>query len=90
MNIIIKDHSELNREKWMAFCDNHRSSWIHHKGIMFLDNVQNLSFALIDGNQTLKDAHDLTEEIEQAIQKVLPKADVTVHPEPDLEKSPNQ
>lgn len=37
---------------------------------------------LIDGNQTLKNAHNLTEEIEQTIQKLVPKADVIVHPEP--------
>lgn len=37
---------------------------------------------LIEGNQTLKDAHTLTEEIEQAIQKLVPRADVVVHPEP--------
>lgn len=37
---------------------------------------------LVDGNQTLRAAHDLTEEIERAIQKVVPDADVTVHPEP--------
>jgi len=40
---------------------------------------------LIDGNQTLKDAHDLTEEIEGTIQKLVPRADVTVHPEPNPE-----
>lgn len=37
---------------------------------------------LVDGNQSLKDAHDLTEEIERTIQQFLPNADVTVHPEP--------
>lgn len=37
---------------------------------------------LLDGNQTLRQAHDLTEQIEQAIERVLPDADVTVHPEP--------
>jgi cation diffusion facilitator family transporter len=37
---------------------------------------------LVDGNQTLKDAHALTEEIESIIQQLLPNADVTVHPEP--------
>jgi cation diffusion facilitator family transporter len=37
---------------------------------------------LVDGDQTLKDAHDLTEEIESIIQQLLPNADVTVHPEP--------
>jgi len=41
---------------------------------------------LVDGNQTLREAHDLTEEIEQTIQKLMPGADVTVHPEPDLGK----
>src|SRR4030043_647579 len=40
---------------------------------------------LVDGNQTLKDAHNLTEEIERVIQKLVPNADVTVHPEPKSE-----
>ncbi len=40
---------------------------------------------LVDGNQTLKEAHGLTEEIERVIQKLLPDADVTVHPEPNLQ-----
>ncbi len=40
---------------------------------------------LLDGRQTLREAHDLTEEIERAIQSVLPEADVTVHPEPRAE-----
>ncbi len=39
---------------------------------------------LVDGNQTLIQAHNLTEEIERTIQKVIPNADVTVHPEPNL------
>ncbi len=37
---------------------------------------------LVDGDQTLRQAHELTEVIEGEIQKVLPRADVTVHPEP--------
>jgi len=40
---------------------------------------------LTDGNQTLKDAHNLTEEIERTIQNLVPKADVVVHPEPTPE-----
>jgi cation diffusion facilitator family transporter len=39
---------------------------------------------LLDGNQTLIEAHNLTEEIERVIQKIIPNADVTVHPEPNL------
>jgi cation diffusion facilitator family transporter len=39
---------------------------------------------LVDGGQTLKQAHDLTEEIEYTIQQLLPNVDVTIHPEPHL------
>ncbi|MCX6621846.1 MAG: hypothetical protein NTY38_12375 [Acidobacteria bacterium] len=37
---------------------------------------------LVDGDQSLRQAHELTELIEAELQKVLPRADVTVHPEP--------
>jgi cation diffusion facilitator family transporter len=37
---------------------------------------------LVDGEQSLTDAHALTETIESAIQEIAPGADVTVHPEP--------
>jgi cation diffusion facilitator family transporter len=37
---------------------------------------------LVDGNQTLAEAHRLTETIEAAILEIAPRADVTVHPEP--------
>jgi cation diffusion facilitator family transporter len=37
---------------------------------------------LLDGDVTLRAAHEITEQIEGAIQEVLPGADVTVHPEP--------
>ncbi|MBZ5583868.1 MAG: cation diffusion facilitator family transporter [Acidobacteriia bacterium] len=37
---------------------------------------------LVDGGQTLSEAHDLTERIETAIREISPQADVTVHPEP--------
>jgi cation diffusion facilitator family transporter len=37
---------------------------------------------LVDGGQTLTQAHDLTESIEETIQQIVPQADITVHPEP--------
>lgn len=37
---------------------------------------------LVDGSQTLREAHDLTEEVERGIQQIVPNADVTVHAEP--------
>jgi len=36
----------------------------------------------LDGGQSLLAAHALTEEVERAVNEILPGADVTVHPEP--------
>ena len=36
----------------------------------------------VDGEQSLRAAHELTERVEQAVEAILPGADVTVHPEP--------
>lgn len=38
---------------------------------------------LVNGDQSLRAAHKLTEEIEEAVRKLASNADVTVHPEPD-------
>jgi cation diffusion facilitator family transporter len=38
---------------------------------------------LVDGNQSLAQAHDLTEAIESAILVIAPQADITVHAEPE-------
>lgn len=40
----------------------------------------------VDGDQTLTEAHSLTEQVEEAIQKLIPRADVLVHPEPEPKK----
>lgn len=37
---------------------------------------------LVDGRQSLFEAHALTETIEGVIQEIVPQADITVHPEP--------
>jgi cation diffusion facilitator family transporter len=45
--------------------------------VMFID-----LHVLVDGRQSLFEAHELTEKIEGVIQEIVPQADVTVHPEP--------
>ena len=40
----------------------------------------------LDGEQPLHAAHALTEEVERVVGEVLPGADVTVHPEPNIER----
>ena len=37
---------------------------------------------LVDPHQTLEEAHELTDKIEERIRKISPGADVTIHPEP--------
>jgi cation diffusion facilitator family transporter len=37
---------------------------------------------VMDGEQSLEEAHALTEKIEEAVRKVAPRGDVMVHPEP--------
>jgi cation diffusion facilitator family transporter len=37
---------------------------------------------LLDGNRTLWDVHALTDEAERVVQAVIPRADITIHPEP--------
>jgi len=44
----------------------------------------------MDGRQTLEEAHRITERIEEEIQKNIPGADVTVHPEPHTNESCDQ
>ena len=42
---------------------------------------------LVDGNQSLRDAHAITEQVEAAIQEAIGDADITVHAEPlELER----
>ena len=53
---------------------------VRYSGSQFFVDIH----VLVDGNQTLKEAHSLTEEIERVIQKLIPNADVTVHPEPSF------
>ena len=56
-------------------CHNVRIRSLGHK--CFID-----LHILVNGNMTLREAHSLTEEIEQVIIKFVPGADITVHPEP--------
>jgi cation diffusion facilitator family transporter len=51
---------------------------IRHSGPNYFVDLH----VLVDGSQTLEEAHALTDRIEREVQLLLPEADVTVHPEP--------
>jgi cation diffusion facilitator family transporter len=55
----------------------------HHVRVRYSGPVLFIDLhVLVDGGQTLAEAHRLTETIEAVIQDIAPQADVTVHPEP--------
>jgi cation diffusion facilitator family transporter len=51
---------------------------LRHSGPLLFVDIH----VLMDGNQTLRAAHSLTDDIERHIQNIVPDSDVTVHPEP--------
>ncbi len=64
-------------EKINDICDCHNIRMRYSGATLFID-----VHVLMDGDQPLKIAHDITEKIEKAIQEIYPGCDVTVHPEP--------
>lgn len=57
--------------------DCHRVRLRYSGSQLFVD-----AHVLLDGEQTLRRAHAITEDVEIAIRRLAPEADVTVHPEP--------
>jgi divalent metal cation (Fe/Co/Zn/Cd) transporter len=51
---------------------------LRHSGPHFFADLH----VLVDGNLSLQEVHAITEAIEDAIRKIVPNANVTVHPEP--------
>jgi divalent metal cation (Fe/Co/Zn/Cd) transporter len=51
---------------------------VRHSGPLYFVDLH----ITLDGNLSLRTAHDLTEQVERAVEEILPRADVTVHPEP--------
>ena len=51
---------------------------VRHSGPMLFADVH----VTVDGSLPLRDAHALTEQIEEAVRRVLPALDLVVHPEP--------
>jgi ferrous-iron efflux pump FieF len=55
----------------------------HHVRVRYSGPVLFIDLhVLVDGGQTLSEAHRLTETIEGVIRQIAPQSDVTVHPEP--------
>jgi divalent metal cation (Fe/Co/Zn/Cd) transporter len=58
-------------------CDCHAVR-VRHSGPYYFADLH----ITVDGDQSLRAAHALTERVEQAVEAIVPGVDVTVHPEP--------
>jgi cation diffusion facilitator family transporter len=73
--LVVKIKAAVESVPGVSDCHNVR---LRYSGpLLFVD-----AHVLVDGDQTLTEAHVLTEKIEKAICEIAPGADVTVHPEP--------
>ncbi len=57
---------------------------VRHSGPQIFADIH----ILTDGESSLFEAHLLTEEVEYAIQEIIPEMDITVHPEPYIIRKP--
>jgi cation diffusion facilitator family transporter len=73
----LNDQIKLTAERVPGILDCHKVRARYSGAQLFVD-----AHVLVDGNQSLNQAHFLTDEVEEAIQLIAPGADVTVHAEP--------
>ena len=78
----LADHIKTVVESLPGVADCHNVR-VRHSGPSYFIDVH----VLLDGEQSLTEAHALTETIEDAIKNILPEADITVHPEPLVEQA---
>jgi cation diffusion facilitator family transporter len=73
----LNDRIKRTAESVPGILDCHKVRARYSGAQLFVD-----AHVLVDGKQSLDQAHFLTEEVEEAIQLIAPGADVTVHAEP--------
>jgi ferrous-iron efflux pump FieF len=77
------DQIQQTVEKVPGVADCHQIRVRHSGPHLFIDIHVHM-----DGNQTLRQAHELSDRIELLLQESFPDADVTVHPEPTPDSQP--
>jgi divalent metal cation (Fe/Co/Zn/Cd) transporter len=72
-------------EKIQALLDRHRSRFVDYHDIKTRRSGSRVFAELhlsIDGEMTVKEAHDFTDHLEEDLEKELPEVSVTIHIEP--------
>ena len=82
---LMDDHCPETEEKIEALLDRHRSSFVDYHDIKTRRSGTQVFAELhlsIDGEMTVKEAHDFTDHLEGDLEKELPDVSVTIHIEP--------
>jgi cation diffusion facilitator family transporter len=83
--VLMDDHCPETEEKIEALLDRHRSSFVDYHDIKTRRSGTQVFAELhlsIDGEMTVKDAHDFTDHLEEDLKKELLDVAVTIHIEP--------
>jgi len=82
---LMDDHSPETEEKIEALLDRHRSNFVDYHDIKTRRSGTQVFAELhlsIDGEMTVKEAHDFTDHLEEDLKEELPDVAVTIHVEP--------
>ena len=87
---LMDDHCPETEEKIEALLDRHRSNFVDYHDIKTRRSGTQVFAELhlsIDGEITVKEAHDFTDHLEEDLKKELPDVSVTIHIEPPEDHS---
>ena len=87
---LMDDHCPETEEKIEALLDRHRSRFVDYHDIKTRRSGTQVFAELhlsIDGEMTVKEAHDFTDHLEEDLEKELPDVSVTIHIEPPEDHS---
>ena len=87
---LMDDHCPETEEKIEALLDRHRSRFVDYHDIKTRRSGTQVFAELhlsIDGEITVKEAHDFTDHLEEDLKKELPDVSVTIHIEPPEDHS---
>lgn len=83
--VLMDDHCPETEEKIEALLDRHRSRFVDYHDIKTRRSGTQVFAELhlsIDGEMTVKEAHDFTDHLEEDLKEELPDVAVTIHVEP--------
>ena len=64
MSIAVKKFNDTDvKDRWLSFCDSNLNCWLHHKGVLFLEDRNLSSFVLVEDGHTVAICPIITETV---------------------------